>query len=58
MTQTQAPVNLTDNPILCLETHKYAPELNVAYMENWESYDIPGIFTIAEAEDYIKKHYS
>ena len=58
MTPTHTPVNLIDNPVRFLETHKYAPELNKAFMENWESYGIPGIFTIAEAEAYIQKHYA
>lgn len=57
MSHTHTPVNLIDNPIQYLETHKYAPELNKAYMENWESYDIPGIFTMKEAENYMQKHY-
>ena len=56
-TYTYTPVNLIDNPIRFIETHRYAPELNRAYMENWESYEIAGCFTIEEAESYMQKHY-
>jgi|DEB0MinimDraft_6_1074348.scaffolds.fasta_scaffold238159_2 hypothetical protein len=58
MTPTHTPVNLIDNPIRCVERHKYAPELNVAYLTDWTAYDVPGACTIAEAEAYIQKHYA